>query len=287
MPASTSSTPSSPSGPSSPTQLLTRPGGRLAYDDTGSGPLVVCVPGMGDLRSSYRRLAADLVAAGHRVVTVDLRGHGESDTTFTDHERTTAGADVLALLDHLDAGPAHLVGTSYGASAVAWAAAEAPDRVASVTLVGPFVRDLPVPAVQAAALRLALRRPWGVRFWTWWYGQKLFPGPRPDDHDAHVAAVRANLAEPGRLEAVAAMARTDCAAIDRRLDEVSAPTLVVMGTADPDFPDPAAEATAIAERVGGEVLLVEGAGHYPHVDAAATTGPAIRRFLAAATDGVG
>ena len=96
------------------THVLSRPGGRLAYDDTGSGPLVVCVPGMGDLRSEYRLLAPRLEAAGHRVVTLDLRGHGESDATFDDHERTTVGDDVVALLDRLDAGPAHLVGTSFG-----------------------------------------------------------------------------------------------------------------------------------------------------------------------------
>lgn len=265
-----------------PTTLrLARPGGELAYDDTGSGPLVVCVPGMGDLRSEYRHLAPLLVAAGFRVVTVDLRGHGESDTGFTHHDRPTAGEDVVALLAHLGAGPAHLVGTSYGASAVVWAAAEAPERLASVTLIGPFVRDLPVPAMQAAALRLALRRPWGVRFWAWWYGTKLYPGARPTDHDDHVAAVRANLAEPGRLEALAAMARSDCVAIDPRLDDVDGPALVVMGTADPDFPDPAAEARAIAQRLDGEVVLVDGSGHYPHVDAADEVGEAIRQFLAA------
>ncbi len=268
------------------TRFLERPGGRLAFDDRGTGPLVVCVPGMGDLRSEYRLLAPQLVAAGHRVVTLDLRGHGDSDATFTDHQRPTIGEDVVALLAHLDAGPAHLVGTSFGAAAVVWAAAEAPGRVASCTLVGPFVRDLPVPAMQAAALRLALRRPWGVAFWAWWYGQKLYPGARPADHDTHVAAVRASMAEPGRLEALAAMARAGCEEIDPRLDDVRAPTLVVMGTADPDFPDPAAEANAIAGRVDGEVLLVEGSGHYPHVDAADVTGPAIARFLADAARGV-
>ena len=45
------------------------------------------------------------------------------------------------------------------------------------------------------------------------------------------------------------------------VDEVAVPTLVVMGTLDPDFPDPAAEAAWVAERTGGEVLLVEDAGH--------------------------
>ena len=267
------------------THVLSRPGGRLAYDDTGTGPLVVCVPGMGDLRSEYRLLAPRLVAAGHRVVTLDLRGHGESDATFDDHARTTVGDDVVALLDHLDAGPAHVIGTSFGASAAVWAAAEAPDGVASVTLIGPFVRDVPVPAAQAAALRLALRRPWGARFWAWWYGTKLYPGSRPEDHDAHVAALRANLSLPGRLEALGAMARSGCERIDLRLDELALPALVVMGTADPDFPDPAAEARAVADRVAGRVVLVEGSGHYPHVDAAEQTSDAIIGFLAATASG--
>ncbi len=44
---------------------LERPEGRLAYDVTGtSGPLLICVPGMGELRQSYRLLAPLLVGAG-------------------------------------------------------------------------------------------------------------------------------------------------------------------------------------------------------------------------------
>ena len=39
-----------------------------------------------------------------------------------------------------------------------------------------------------------------------------------------------------------------------------------MGTKDPDFRDPAAEARFVADATGGEVLLVEGAGHYPHAE---------------------
>ncbi len=37
-----------------PVQRIERPGGRIAYRVTGDGPLVVCIPGMGDLASSYR-----------------------------------------------------------------------------------------------------------------------------------------------------------------------------------------------------------------------------------------
>ena len=263
------------------TRFLHRSEGRLAYDDAGTGPLVVCVPGMGDLRSEYRFLTPRLLAAGFRVVQLDLPGHGESDATFTDLQRPTVGEHVVALLAELDAGPAHLIGCSFGAAAVVWAAAEAADRVATVTLIGPFVRDLPTPALQRIGLGVLFARPWGARAWAAWF-RRLHVKARPADFEAHLSALRASLADPRRLAAVAAMARASSAAIDPRLGELRQPTTVVMGTADPDFPDPAAEATAIAARMGGSVVLVDGAGHYPHVEDPDTTGPAILSFLRAA-----
>jgi alpha-beta hydrolase superfamily lysophospholipase len=57
-----------------------RPEGRIGYDVGGEGPLVVLVPGMGDLRSAYRFLAPALRKEGFRVACTDLRGHGDSDT---------------------------------------------------------------------------------------------------------------------------------------------------------------------------------------------------------------
>jgi pimeloyl-ACP methyl ester carboxylesterase len=55
-------------------------------------------------------------------------------------------------------------------------------------------------------------------------------------------------------------------AIEHRLAQLDIPALVVMGTKDRDFKDPAAEADLVARRVRGEVAMVEGAGHYPHVE---------------------
>ena len=77
---------------------LSRPQGRIAYPVEGAGPLVVAVPGMGDLRSTYRDVTAPLLAAGYRVAVADLRGHGDSDTTFTEHGDVATGQDLLALV---------------------------------------------------------------------------------------------------------------------------------------------------------------------------------------------
>jgi len=64
------------------TRTLRRDEGRIAYQVHGDGPLVVCLPGMGELRSSYRYNLLPLADAGFRAAAMDLRGHGDSDTTF-------------------------------------------------------------------------------------------------------------------------------------------------------------------------------------------------------------
>jgi pimeloyl-ACP methyl ester carboxylesterase len=79
------------------TRYLRRPEGRIGYDVVGAGSLVVLVPGMGDLRAGYRFLAPALRAAGYRVACTDLRGHGDSDATFTSYGDAEARlADVTA-----------------------------------------------------------------------------------------------------------------------------------------------------------------------------------------------
>jgi pimeloyl-ACP methyl ester carboxylesterase len=261
-----------------PVQYLDRPGGRIAYDIAGAGLLVVCVPGMGDLRSVYRLLRPALVDAGYRVATMDLRGHGDSDAGFADYDDVASGTDVVALVRGLGGGPAVLVGNSMGAGAVAWAAAEAPDLTASVVLIGPFVRNVPVGRGAVLAFRLALLRPWGPAAWNAWYA-RLYPGRKPTDLDAHRARIRESLRRPGRWGAFIATTHTSHAPVEARLAEVNARTLVVMGDRDPDFPDPTAEAALIADRLGGRVLMVPGAGHYPHAEYPEIVAPAILDFL--------
>jgi pimeloyl-ACP methyl ester carboxylesterase len=66
---------------------------------------------------------------------------------------------------------------------------------------------------------------------------------------------------------------------------VSAPSLVVMGDRDPDFPDPAGEAAWLANALHGEVVMVADAGHYPHSQQPAIVTPAVVKFLKAVTAG--
>ncbi|HHW87211.1 MAG TPA: alpha/beta hydrolase [Chloroflexi bacterium] len=261
------------------TQYLTHQSGRIAYDDAGSGPLVLCAPSMGDVRAEYRFLAPFLVDAGFRVVTMDLRGLGESSTQWHDFSVAGIGGDMLALIRHLDSGPAVIIGASMAAGAAVWAAAEAPAHVAGLVLIGPFVRG-ETSATNALLYSLLFNQLWGVRAWQWYYST-LYPTRKPADFAAYIAALGANLREPGRLKALQAMMRAPKTASAERVGGVMAPTLVMMGSKDPDFPEPQAEAQWVADAVRGRHLMVDGAGHYPHAEMPEVTAPLIVNFLQA------
>jgi pimeloyl-ACP methyl ester carboxylesterase len=256
--------------------FLERPEGRLAYDVRGTGPLVICLSGMSDLRSTYRHLAPPLAAAGFRVATLELRGHGDSDTTFTDYDDRAAASDLLALVSELG-GPAVLVGHSMGAAAAVIAAAERPDLVNGLVLLGPFVRDPELNAAVRALFRVAMQ-PWWVRAVWKAYLPSLYAGRRPADFDEHLAAMVAAIARPGHRRALSRTTRTSHEPAAAVIGSVTAPTLVVMGELDKDFDDPAAEAAWIAGQLDGEVLMVPEAAHYPHSQRPDLVVPAVTAF---------
>jgi pimeloyl-ACP methyl ester carboxylesterase len=264
-------------------QHLARPEGRLAYTDTGAGPLVVAVPGMGDLRSTYDALVPGLVAAGYRVVVTDLRGHGDSDTTFTTHGDVATGTDLVALVEHLDAGPAVLVGSSMGGSAAVWAAAERPDLVRGLVLVAPHLRELGTPAqlrINRLLYRVLFTRPWGAAAWAWLYTSMFAKGRKSPRHAEHVAQIRRSLADPAHLRSFRDLAvALDHSVIEPLVGRVQAPSLVVVGDLDPDFKDAGAELARMREALGGQELLVPGVGHYPQHQAPEVVTPAVLDFL--------
>lgn len=258
------------------TQYLARGEGRIAYDVTGSGPLVVAVPGMGDLRSTYRHLAPALIDAGFRVATMDLRGHGDSDTTFAAYDDPATASDLVALIKELG-GPALVIGNSMGAAAAVIAAAENPELVSGLVLVGPFVRNVPAPAWQRLMFRVMMGGPWARLSWMSYY-PTFFPTRKEGDYAEHRAAIGAALARPGYGRAFRATTRLSHAPAEAALPRVSTEVLVVMGSKDPDFPDQQAEAEMIAQRLGGRVVMIPDAGHYPHSEFPELTTPAVLEF---------
>ena len=262
------------------TQYLKRPEGTLAYSEYGdsSGQLVLMLPGLGALRSEYRYLAPSLGEAGYHAVTVDLRGHGESSVPWKNYDVPSVGSDIFALVEHLDSGGAHLIGTSFGGAAVVWAAAERPDHTHSLLLINPFARTAKINPVMNALFWLMMHNPWRVHTWAMYYGS-LYPTHKPDDFQNYLNHLKKNMAQPGRMDAAAALAFCSRQPSDEALRQVKARTLVIMGTQDPDFPDPAAEGKILAEETGGTLEFVEGAGHYPQTEMPDQTRAIVLDFL--------
>lgn len=260
------------------TQRLGVDGGEIGFDVAGEGPLLLLVPGMGELRSSYRHLAPLLIAAGYRVATADLRGHGDSSADFDVYGDVPTASDIAALIRHLGA-PAVIVGNSMAAGAAVIVAAEHPELVSGLVLVGPFVRTPPnQSAVAALTFRMLMARPWAIAAWNA-YLPTLYSGAKPADFETYRAAMIRAMRRPGYARSFRLTTRTDHGDAERSLARVTAPALVVMGSADPDFADPAAEATWIAQTLHGTSVMIEDAGHYPQSQQPQRTADATLAFL--------
>jgi pimeloyl-ACP methyl ester carboxylesterase len=117
-------------------------GQRLAYTEYGEGPrLTVLLHGLLFSQRMHEALARSLAERGHRVVTFDLLGHGESDRPRDKwrYSMPAFGAQLVALLDHLDEPEAVVMGTSLGANAVLEAAAQSPERVRGMVIEMPVL----------------------------------------------------------------------------------------------------------------------------------------------------
>lgn len=121
--------------------------------------------------------------------------------------------------------------------------------------------------------------PWRVAFWMA-YWNSLFPSRKPADHAQAKAALTATLREPGRLDALRAMVGLSKADTEALVHRSRVPALVVMGTRDPDFADANAQAHWLGHALDTEPLIVESAGHYPHLEMPERVGPALLAFLA-------
>jgi pimeloyl-ACP methyl ester carboxylesterase len=257
------------------TEFLQVDGGAIAFDVAGEGPLVVLSHGMGDTRSCWRFLTPQLIKAGYRVATADLRGIGESSVGFPTYSRTATAADLAALIRHLG-GPAVIVGHSYSGGAATIVAAREPDLVSGIVELESFTRAQKINLgglIRNHYHRKGMRLLFStgvfgsVNLWAR-YLDHAYPAVKPTDWEQQIAAMRTNLSEPGRMKALQAMGRSGPKDAGAYLAKVQCAALIVVGSLDPDWADPRAEAEGIAATMPAgvaTVAVIDGAGHYPHV----------------------
>lgn len=111
----------------------------LYYEDHGSGPPVVLIHGYPLDGHSWEKQLPMLLDTGHRVITYDRRGFGQSSQPTTGYDYDTFTADLDALLTRLDLHGVTLVGFSMGSGEVTrYLSRHGTDRVARAALLGPI-----------------------------------------------------------------------------------------------------------------------------------------------------
>lgn len=247
------------------TMYLEHDGGRIAFEVIGDhGPLIIAIPGIGDLRSTYRHIAPALADSGFRFVSMDLRGQGETSRDWNDYSSYTVGEDVVALIDHFGENEVYVIGNSLGGAASVVAAAKRPEAVKGVVMLNPFVRNEPMNPLMLGMIKLMLSGPWGTSMWMKHYDSLHIH--KPADYDQHAAEIRASLKRPGRQRAFRKVGFTGHAKASTYIDSVKAPVTVMMGMDDKDIGDTQAMLEFLAESFDADTVAVPGAGHYLHAE---------------------
>ncbi|MEM7138856.1 MAG: alpha/beta hydrolase [Myxococcota bacterium] len=249
--------------------------------DSGQGRAVVMFHGFPDLPHSYARIADTLNGAGYRTILPYLRGyHPDTLVDGRPYDAVHLAKDAIGLLDALELRSAVLVGHDWGASSVWGAAALAPERVDAVVPIAiPHPSTLkPRTAVQAAGLLLLARHflffktPWAsavTRRNDMAYIDTLYTRWAPDWHgaerDASIARAKEAFADPVVLDGAIAYYRALSPNLDPSLlGPVRTRGLLVGGANDfGGHIGPYKKSQGLLEGPS-ELLIVPGAGHWPH-----------------------
>jgi pimeloyl-ACP methyl ester carboxylesterase len=255
-------------------------------DSGGAGPLVVLFHGFPDTPYGWASTARVLNDAGYRTVAPYLRGyHPDTIVSGRRYGAAQIGEDAIRLLDALEAETAVLVGHDWGAAVVYRAAAIAPDRVRAVCAVAiPHPRLIkPSPALLWKGRHFITLRlpsgPWLARHDDFAYIDTLIRRWAPNwsgpDRDATLREVKRAFADPRVLDGALAYYRDSSPGGAKRLSQ---PGLVVGGTTDV-VPAELFSRTPEEFDATCEVLIVEGAGHWPHREGAALFEKSLLDFL--------
>lgn len=264
-------------------------GGTLYYEESGTGELIVMLPGLGHDHSYFAK-TLPLIAGGGRVVTPDPRGLGQSSPANSYSVEQWA-SDLLELIAALGAPRAHLVGSSLGACVCLQAALDNPSRVASLTLVAGFSEVDPLLEMNFRT-RLKILEEVGlgdlmashVSMWTLGRSflataegraqmEKLFASVRKNTPERYRAFIQTIL-RFGRCEPDQAGEPS----LTARLGEIRVPTRVICGAEDIMSPPALSERMADCIR-GAELRVIPACGHITFTEKPVETASLILEFL--------
>lgn len=245
------------------------------YETYGAGEPLLLIHGLGSSTDDWEPQIPDL-ALHFRVITYDVRGHGLTSKPRGPYSVQQFADDALALLQHLEVGPAHVLGISMGGMIAFQLAVDHPAAVKSLTIVnsGPELVLRTWRQRIAIYSRFAIVRLMGMRKMGEVLANKLLRGPQH-------AATRETFVERWSRNDPSAYLRALRAligwSVTPRLGSITAPTLVL--AADQDYtPVPFKEAYT-AKIPGARLVVVPDSRHMLPVECPAEFNRAALDFL--------
>jgi pimeloyl-ACP methyl ester carboxylesterase len=135
--------------------MVTRGDARLEVLAQGQGPTIVLLPSLGRGTTDFDPIAKHLADAGFRVLRPEPRGIGQSTGPWQSVKLEDLAADIAAVIEHDDSGPAFVVGHAFGNRVARMLATARPELVRAVSLVAANVGHNPSPPDVRAAIRMS------------------------------------------------------------------------------------------------------------------------------------
>lgn len=257
---------------------ITRDGITLYYEVSGSGaPIVLTHSFLGD--GSLFKFQVAALERTHRVINVDLRGHGRSGASESPYTVYDLVDDVVAVLDHEKVESAIWMGLSIGGFLALRAALIHPERVSALVLIdtdaGP---ESPWNRLKYTAMKGWLKA-FGPRF--------IVPAVMPIMFGRTTLRSRTELCTQYYQRFLNIRVKSTCAGIDAiirrddcvaRLSDIGVPALVVVGEEDKTLP--LWKSRRIVDGIhGAELVRIPEAGHLSAIENPAPVTEAVTRFL--------
>jgi len=248
---------------------------RLHHTVAGeAGPAVLLGPSLGTTGELWHELVADL-SRDHRVVSLDLRGHGRSPVPPGPYTVEGLAADVAATADELDLERFAYVGLSIGGAVGQVLGLDHGDRLSALVLccTAPVFGDPATWSERAAQVRREGLEPLVEATTERWF-TPAYRSAQPDRVAWVMDMFRATPAE-GYAGCCEALARYD---VTDRLADLAVPTRVVAGAEDPGTPPEVGR--RIADSVpGADLVVLDGAAHIANVAVPGPFNAAVREHL--------
>jgi pimeloyl-ACP methyl ester carboxylesterase len=256
-----------------------RDGVRVCYEVYGSGaPTVLLLPTWSIFHSRHWKNQISFLARKHRVVTFDGRGNGRSDrpTETAAYDEREFASDALAVLDATSTERAVIVGHSLGTQRALVLAAEHPERVSGAAFIGPNYPGGGEPLAERTVYswedELDTDEGWAKYNRCFWlrdyrgfldfFFSRMFTEPHSTKPiDDGVGWALETTAET--LVTAQYGARLEPEEARELAGRIGRPVLVIHGT-DDALASPT-RGVALADATGGELVILEGSGHSPHL----------------------